>query len=144
MPISATTNGPRRPNRTTGRSEIFLRVEGRLYSPRGGPQSRPRLRRSPMFIVISEKQSELRRSWHQGSKSDARRPPELITLSIRYYKHSAPPEPKKWPNSTRQAGAWRSQVTSFPRCWPAAGCKLPCRPHQEIPVWARQPHRRKA
>ena len=25
---------------------------------------------------------------------------ELITLSIRYYKHWAPPEPKKWPNSS--------------------------------------------
>jgi hypothetical protein len=33
---------------------------------------------------------------HQGTKSDAA-PLELITLSIRYYKHWAPPEPKKWP-----------------------------------------------
>ena len=30
---------------------------------------------------------------HQGAKSDAA-PLELITLSIRYYKHWAPPEPR--------------------------------------------------
>jgi nanoRNase/pAp phosphatase (c-di-AMP/oligoRNAs hydrolase) len=35
---------------------------------------------------------------HHGTKSDAA-PSELITLSIRYYKHWAPPEPKKWRDS---------------------------------------------
>jgi hypothetical protein len=37
---------------------------------------------------------------HQATKSDAA-PLELTTLSIRYYKHLAPPEPKK---CTLQAG----------------------------------------
>jgi hypothetical protein len=45
-----------------------------------------RLRRSPMFMVIREESCELRRSGIKVTKSDAA-PPELITLSIRYYKH---------------------------------------------------------
>jgi hypothetical protein len=55
-----------------------------------------------MFMVIREESCELRRSGIKVTKSDAA-PPELITFSIRYYKHWAPPEPKKWPNSSRHA-----------------------------------------
>ena len=45
--------------------------------------------------VCSNKQQTMRapEERHQGSKSDAA-PPELITVSIHYYKHWAPPEPR--------------------------------------------------
>ena len=43
---------------------------------------------------------------HQGAKADAA-PLELITLSIRYHKHLAPPEPKKWPTCLGQISHMR-------------------------------------
>ena len=46
-----------------------------------------------MFIVVSESDASSGGERHQGSKSDAA-PLELITLSIRFYKHWAPPEPR--------------------------------------------------
>jgi hypothetical protein len=50
---------------------------------------------------------------HQGTMSDAA-PAELITFSIRYYKHWAPPEPNNWPNSrvppSEGLHAWHSAL----------------------------------
>jgi hypothetical protein len=63
-----------------------------------------------MFIVISEKQCELRRS---GIKVRNQMPllRSSSTLSIRYYKHLAPPEPQRC--EAAQAGEY--QCNGVPR-----------------------------
>ena len=55
-----------------------------------------------MFIVIKGKTMGAPEERHQGTMSDAA-PPELITFSIRYYKHWAPPEPRIGQTPTRRS-----------------------------------------